>query len=283
VARREVSSEVIAMSMPALLRAELTEGAIESQHRSATVGFVKVSGIPGITASGPNAVADALDEVVSTAQESTEAEAVTFLASDIDEGGFKIILATGVPTSGADDEGRMLRALRRIVDAPLPLPLRAGVNRGHVYAGEIGTSHRSAYTVMGDTVNLASRLEGLNKAYGTSVLVAEPTYRAAQSRVVARPVDWVQVKGKQVGVQVFELLCLADEEDRGARELAALSEEAFAAYRARDFRGALAHFARVRLLRPDDRVAALFEERCRTYLTAPPPDDWDGVSVAAEK
>ena len=98
------------MSMPALLRAELTEGAIESQHRSATVGFVKVSGIPGLMARGPDAVAEALDEVVSRAQESADAEAVTFLASDIDEGGFKIILATGVPTSGADDEGRMLRA-----------------------------------------------------------------------------------------------------------------------------------------------------------------------------
>ncbi len=52
---------------------------------------------------------------------------------------------------------------------------------------------------------------------------------------------------------------------------------------ARDFRGALAHFARVRLLRPDDRVAALFEDRCRTYLAAPPPEDWDGIYVAAEK
>ena len=73
------------MSMPTLLRAELTEGAIESQHRSATVGFVKVSGIPQLMASGPDAVAGALDEVVSKAQEASEAEAVTFLASDIDE------------------------------------------------------------------------------------------------------------------------------------------------------------------------------------------------------
>jgi adenylate cyclase len=113
--------------------------------------------------------------------------------------------------------------------------------------------------------------------------VAEPTYRAAQSRVIARPVDLVQVKGKHVGVQVFELLCLAEDDDPAARELAAISEVAFQAYLARDFRGASAHFARVRLLRPGDRVAALFEDRCRRYLAAPPPDDWNGIYVAVQK
>lgn len=209
--------------------------------------------------------------------------------------GDAIMAFWGAPTAHADHAARACEAaircqqalarLRSSSDAPSLARLRAriGIASGEVLVGNVGTPTRFNYTVMGDTVNLASRLEGLNKAYGTSVLVAEPTYRAAQSRVVARPVDWVQVKGKQVGVQVFELLCLAEEDDGGALELAALSEQAFAAYRARDFRGALAHFARVRLLRPDDRVAALFEDRCRAYLVAPPPEDWDGISVAAEK
>ena len=189
------------MSMPTLLRAELTDGAIESQHRSATVGFVKVSGIDRLMASGPDAVAGALDEVVTKAQEASEAEAVTFLASDIDEGGFKIILATGVPTSGADDEGRMLRALRRIVDAPLPLPVRAGVNRGHVYAGEIGTSHRSAYTVMGDTVNLAARLMAkapYGAVYATPALLAE-----AHTVFAAELLEPFPVKGKAELIQAY--------------------------------------------------------------------------------
>jgi adenylate cyclase len=132
-------------------------------------------------------------------------------------------------------------------------------------------------------VNLASRLESLNKAYGTSILVADPTYRAAESRVVARPVDLVQVKGKHVGVQLFEPLCLAGEDDAGARELADVSRDGFAAYLARDFHGALEHFARVQLLRPGDRLAALFEHRCRTYLADPPPEDWNGIYVAPEK
>lgn len=209
--------------------------------------------------------------------------------------GDAIMAFWGAPTPYPDHAARAceaalrcqaaLAAVRSSSDSPALAGLRAriGIASGEVLVGNVGTSTRFNYTVMGDTVNLASRLESLNKAYGTSVLVAEPTYRAAQSRVVARPVDLVQVKGRHVGVQVFELLCLAEDEDRGARELAAISEAAFAAYLARDFRGALTHFARVRLLRPDDRLAALFEDRCRTYLAAPPPDDWDGIYVAAEK
>jgi adenylate cyclase len=113
--------------------------------------------------------------------------------------------------------------------------------------------------------------------------VAEPAYRAAESRVVGRPVDLVQVKGKQVGVRVFELLGLAADDDPNARELADASEQAFAAYRARDFERALALYARVGQLRPDDRVAAIFEDRSRAYLTAPPPDAWNGIYVAPEK
>ncbi len=194
VTRRSASSEVVAMSMPALLRVGLTEGAIESEHRLATVGFVKVSGIDVLMASGPDAVAGALDEVVSKAQESSEAEAVTFLASDIDEGGFKIILATGVPTSGVDDEGRMLRALRRIVDSSLPLPVRAGVNRGHVYAGEIGTSHRSAYTVMGDTVNLAARL--MAKAPYGAIYATPSVLEHAHTVFATELLEPFPVKGK---------------------------------------------------------------------------------------
>ena len=201
VERRSVSSEVVGMSMPALLRAELTEGTIESEHRLATVGFVKASGIDGLMASGPDAVAEALDEVVSKAQESSEAETVTFLASDIDEGGFKIILATGVPTSGVDDEGRMLRALDASSTHRCPSPLRAGVNRGHVYAGEIGTSHRSAYTVMGDTVNLAARL--MAKAPYGAIYATPAVLEHAHTVFATELLEPFPVKGKADLIQAY--------------------------------------------------------------------------------
>lgn len=209
--------------------------------------------------------------------------------------GDAIMAFWGAPTAYADHAARACEAalrcqqalarLRASSETPAlaGLHARIGIASGDVLVGNVGTPARFSYTVMGDTVNLASRLESLNKAYGTSVLVAEPTYRAAQPRVVGRPVDLVQVKGKHVGVQIFELLSFAGDDDAGARELAATSEQALTAYLARDFQGALAHFARVRLLRPGDRVAALFEDRCRTYLASPPPADWNGIFVAAEK
>jgi adenylate cyclase len=149
--------------------------------------------------------------------------------------------------------------------------------------GNVGTPDRFNYTVMGDTANLASRLESLNKLYGTPILVSEATYAAARSRIVARPVDLVAVKGKHLGVTVYEPLCLATEDDPQARQIADLAEEAFAACRARRFQQAADTFARVRSIRPDDRAASVLEERCRVYVASPPPDSWNGVHVATEK
>ena len=180
---------------------------------------------------------------------------------------------------------RRLTALRASADAPwlAGLHARVGVASGTVLVGNVGTPERFNYTVMGDTVNLASRLETLNKLYGTAILVSEFTFAAARDRVVARPVDLVQVKGKQHGVTVYEPLCLVTEEDAAARETAALCERAFAAYLVRDFQSAADLFARVRTLRPDDRATAVLEARCRAYLSSPPPADWAGVYVATEK
>ena len=85
-------------------------------------------------------------------------EGVTLLATDLDTDGGKFFLGSGVPATHEDDEGRMLRALRRIADADLPLPLQLGVNRGHVFAAEVGVAERAAYSAMGDTTNTAARI-----------------------------------------------------------------------------------------------------------------------------
>jgi hypothetical protein len=91
-----------------------------------------------LRSAGPDALAAALQATVSMAQEALDAEGVTLLAIDIDNDGGKLFLGSGVPTASEDDEGRMLRALRRIVDRGAPLPLQAGVHRGHVFAAEVG-------------------------------------------------------------------------------------------------------------------------------------------------
>jgi class 3 adenylate cyclase/tetratricopeptide (TPR) repeat protein len=160
-AKPNVAPATVASCVPVALRRHLADGSIESEHRTATIAFIKFEGVdPMLVAHGPEVVADALHQLVSTVQRIVDGAEVTLLASDLDRDGGKIILAAGIPSTGDDDAGRMLRVVRAIVDASTVLPVRVGVSRGHVFAGEIGTDRRATYTVIGDTVNVAARLAG---------------------------------------------------------------------------------------------------------------------------
>ena len=155
----ELDGVDLARHVPTAIRKHLLEGGREAEHRIATVAFLHFDGTDAIVEeNGPEDLAERLHVVVRRVQEAAEENGVSFLGTDIDHDGGKIILVSGVPRRAGEDEQRMLLALRQITAEELPLGLRIGVNTGPVFAGDVGTAFRRTFTVMGDTVNLAARL-----------------------------------------------------------------------------------------------------------------------------
>lgn len=196
------SGDNLAGFIPRALREKIAAGAVESEHRMASIAFVKFKGVDELLANqGPERVAEELDLLVAAVQTAADKEDVTFLASDIDSDGGKIILVTGVPDSQHDDEGRLLRTVRQIIETDLSITLRVGVNRGHVFSGSVGTPFRRTYTVMGDSVNLAARLMA---AAGPKMIYSTPSVLERSSTLFrAQPLEPFKVKGKEQPVSAY--------------------------------------------------------------------------------
>jgi adenylate cyclase len=162
--------------------------------------------------------------------------------------------------------------------------VRIGINTGEMVVGNMGGAGKFDYTVIGDSVNLASRLEGANKQYHTRVLVSERTYEFVKDKILGRELDLIVVKGRSAPLKIFELLRPNNGDvERSLTEFLALYKGGLELYRERQWDDAKATFEQALSYKPDDYPSQLYIERSAHYAMNPPPAAWDGVFIMQAK
>ena len=196
-----VGGRELARYVPSSLRDHLAVASGDAEHRQVTVAFVKVSGTDAAD-EDPAAVAARIDALASATADACARYGLTWLESDIDADAVKLYLTGGAPWTTGMDEEAMLRALRDIVASDVGLTVRAGVNRGRVFTGDIGSATRRTYAVMGDAVNLAARLTG--RARPGSILVTADVLKRTRT-TYATEFEPLLLKGKEAAVMAHTL------------------------------------------------------------------------------
>lgn len=210
--------------------------------------------------------------------------------------GDAIMACFGLPIANDDDPDRAARAAIGMIknlwewnqirqaNGLKTVDMGVGLNTGTVVSGNIGSPKRMDYTVIGDGVNLAARLESACKAYSARILVSESTVSKLRGTYKIRDVDLVIVKGKTEPVKIYEMLDYHSAESfPNLIDVVNYFTAGIEAYRSMDWQSAIGRFEKCLELNPDDGLSKTYLERCHILKSSPPGSDWDGVWVMTEK
>jgi adenylate cyclase len=210
--------------------------------------------------------------------------------------GDAIMAAFGLPIAHDDDEDRAVRAAiamirecrrwsgERVQRGQKPVEMGIGLNTDKVVSGNIGSAKRMDYTLIGDGVNLASRLESACKMYSAQILISENTFNRLRGTYRIRNIDQVVVKGKTEPVGVYEVLDHHTQESfPNLMDVVSYFNEGMQHYRAAKFSNAITQFEKALACHPKDKLSTTYIERCRHLMENAPLGDWQGVWVMTEK
>ncbi len=209
--------------------------------------------------------------------------------------GDAIVAAFGTPLEQPDhavracltsiDNQKRLRELNSKFkeEGRLQIRARIGLNSGRVLVGNVGSTNRLSYTVIGDEVNLGARLEAANKYYGTYTMISESTYKLAKGHIETRELDMIRVVGKEKPVKVYELIDRKGQIHGVKHDVLNLYDNGLRMYREREWHKAITFFKKALNKDPHDGPSLTYLERCKAYTQDPPPENWDGVYVLTEK